>query len=306
VSEQLKHLLSIDQLNASILKTIFTTADQFVENNQLIHQPLLENTVIANLFYEPSTRTRCSFELAAKYLNATVLNLDINTSAVSKGESVLDTLLNLQAMGVNMFVLRHQQEGLAAELSEKLGPNVAMINAGDGCHAHPSQALLDLYTIRKHKPDFTSLSVVIVGDVKHSRVARSQIAGLQMLGVKDIRLIAPKELLPNDFASESVRVYEDIAQGLENADVVITLRLQKERMFKANIPDNNMYFQTYGLTKERLKQAKPDAIVMHPGPINRGVEIASDVADGVQSVILQQVTFGVAVRMAIFAILSEG
>ena len=229
------------------------------------------------------------------------MNLNINTSATSKGESLLDTLHNLQAMHTDMFVVRHNQSGAAEFIAQHVAPHVSVINAGDGCHAHPTQAMLDMFTIRRHKQHFPDLRVAIVGDILHSRVARSQIQALSTLGVGEIRVIGPKTLLPADSQTLGVHVYHDMAAGLQDVDVIITLRLQFERMQGALLPSANEYFASYGLTTDKLKLAKPDAIVMHPGPINRGVEIASDVADGPQSVILEQVTHGIAVRMAVMS-----
>jgi aspartate carbamoyltransferase catalytic subunit len=219
----------------------------------------------------------------------------------TKGESLLDTLRNMESMHTDMFVVRHNQSGAAEFIAEHVAPHVSVINAGDGCHAHPTQAMLDMFTIRRHKQHFPDLKVAIVGDILHSRVARSQIQALSILGVGEIRVIGPQTLLPSDCQTLGVHVYHDMEAGLEGVDVVIMLRLQLERMTGALLPSAREYFQCYGLTEDKLKLAKPDAIVMHPGPINRGVEIASDVADGPQSVILEQVTHGIAVRMAVMS-----
>jgi aspartate carbamoyltransferase catalytic subunit len=262
---------------------------------------LLRGKTIINLFFENSTRTRSTFELAAKRLSADVMNFNINTSATSKGESLLDTLHNLEAMHTDMFVVRHNQSGAAEFIAQHVAPHVSVINAGDGCHAHPTQAMLDMFTIRRHKQDFANLRVAIIGDILHSRVARSQIQALATLGVGEIRVIGPQTLLPRESQTLGVHVYHDMESGLEGVDVVITLRLQLERMQGALLPSAREYFRCYGLTEEKLKYAKPDAIVMHPGPINRGVEIASSVADGPQSVILEQVTHGIAIRMAVMS-----
>jgi len=300
---QLKHFLTIEGLKRDLLTEIMDRAEQFssLSGRQVKKVPLLRGKTIMNLFFENSTRTRTTFELAAKRLSADVMNLNINTSATSKGESLLDTLHNLQAMHTDMFVVRHNQSGAAEFIAQHVAPHVSVINAGDGCHAHPTQAMLDMFTIRRHKKHFPDLRVAIVGDVLHSRVARSQIQALATLGVGEIRIIGPKTLLPADSQTLGVHVYHDMEQGLEDVDVIITLRLQFERMQGALLPSAQEYFESYGLTQAKLDFAKPDAIVMHPGPINRGVEIASPVADGPQSVILEQVTHGIAVRMAIMS-----
>ena len=302
-SGQLRHFLTIEGLKQPLLTEIMDRAEQFssISNRQVKKVPLLRGKTIFNLFFENSTRTRTTFELAAKRLSADVINLNINTSATSKGESLLDTLHNLEAMHSDMFVVRHSQSGAAEFIAQHVAPHVSVINAGDGCHAHPTQAMLDMFTIRRHKQHFPDLRVAIVGDILHSRVARSQIQALAILGVGEIRVIGPKTLLPADSQTLGVHVYHDMAAGLEGVDVVIMLRLQHERMQGALLPSAREYFDCFGLTDEKLKLAKPDAIVMHPGPINRGVEIASSVADGPQSVILEQVTHGIAIRMAVMS-----
>ncbi len=260
------------------------------------------------MFFENSTRTRTTFEIAAKRLSADVINLNINTSSASKGETLLDTADNLAAMQADMFVVRHAASGAPYLIAQHLattGQNhIHVINAGDGRHAHPTQGLLDMYTIRHYKQDFTQLTVAIVGDVLHSRVARSQIHALTTLGVPEVRVIAPKTLLPSGIERLGVRVFNDMKEGLRGVDVVMMLRLQNERMQSALLPSAQEYFKSYGLTMDKLALAKPDAIVMHPGPMNRGVEIESTVADGSQAVILPQVTFGIAVRMAVMTMLA--
>ena len=265
--------------------------------------PLLRGKTVVNLFFEPSTRTLTTFELAAKRLSADVLKINVNASATSKGESLLDMLRNLEAMYCDMFVVRHAESDAAHFIASHVEPHISVINAGDGSHAHPTQALLDMFTIRQVKGEFAPLTVAIVGDVMHSRVARSQIHALTTLGVSECRVIAPKTLLGNSVNSLGVHVYHDMEEGIKGADVIIMLRLQKERMQSALLPSEHEYFKRYGLTTEKLSFAKPDAIVMHPGPINRGVEIESEVADGPQSVILQQVSNGIAVRMAVMSML---
>jgi aspartate carbamoyltransferase catalytic subunit len=256
------------------------------------------------LFFEPSTRTRTTFEIAAKRLSADVVNLNIATSSQTKGETLLDTVANLTAMHADMFVVRHAQSGAAHLIARHVGPHIHVINAGDGRHAHPTQALLDMFTIRHYKGDFTHLRVAIVGDILHSRVARSEIHALTTLGVPEVRVIGPRTLLPRFVETLGVQVFHDMEAGLRDVDVVVMLRLQNERMNGALLPSAGEFFKHYGLTLEKLARAKPDAIVMHPGPMNRGVEIDSAVADGRQSVILPQVTFGIAVRMAVMAILA--
>ena len=302
-SGKLKHFLTIEGLKRDLLTDIMDRAEQFssLSGRQVKKVPLLRGKTIMNLFFEDSTRTRTTFELAAKRLSADVMSLNINTSATSKGESLLDTLHNLQAMHADMFVVRHNQSGASEFIAQHVAPHVSVINAGDGCHAHPTQAMLDMFTIRRHKQHFPDLCVAIVGDVLHSRVARSQIQALAILGVGEVRIIGPQTLLPTDSQTLGVHVYHDMEKGLKDVDVVITLRLQFERMQGALLPSPQEYYESYGLTQAKLDLAKPDAIVMHPGPINRGVEIASSIADGPQSVILEQVTHGIAVRMAVMS-----
>lgn len=302
---ELLHLLTIEGLPASILTLILDTAESFTGvTEREIKKSRCYEVNRYSIFFEPSTRTRTTFEIAAKRLSADVLNLNIAVSAQSKGEALLDTVNNLSAMHADMFVVRHSQSGAAHMIASHVKPDIHVINAGDGRHAHPTQALLDMFTIRRYKQDFHNLRVAIVGDILHSRVARSQIHALSTLGVPEIRVVAPKTLLPNKVERLGVHVYHDMEKGLRDVDVVIMLRLQNERMQGANLPSNEEYFKYYGLTPEKLAKAKPDAIVMHPGPMNRGIEIDSVVADGGQSVILPQVTFGIAVRMAVMSILA--
>ncbi len=300
----MRHFLSISELSHAQLTHILNIAESFtgVDGQAVKKVPLLRGKTIVNLFFEPSTRTRTTFELAAKRLSADVLNINVGTSATTKGESLLDTLFNLEAMNVDTFIVRHPESGAADFMANHVAPHVSIINAGDGRHAHPTQAMLDVFTIRKYCQDFSQLSVAIVGDILHSRVARSQIEALNILGVKEVRVVAPKTLLPASVEQLGVTSYQNCRQGLSDVDVIIMLRLQKERMQGAFIPSEREYFQLYGLTSERLALARPDAIVMHPGPINRGVEISSEVADGPKSVILEQVNYGIAVRMAILSI----
>ena len=303
---KLQHLLTTEGLPAPILLKILDTAESFVGVTQrdIKKVPLLRGKAIFNLFFEPSTRTRTTFEIAAKRLSADIVNLNIAASSQAKGETMLDTVNNLSAMNADMFIVRHSQSGAAHLIARHVRPEIHVINAGDGRHAHPTQALLDMFTIRRYKKDFHNLRVAIVGDILHSRVARSQIHALTTLGVPEVRVISPKTLLPTKVERLGVHVYHDMEQGLKDVDVVLMLRLQNERMLGARLPSAEEYFKHYGLTQEKLALAKHDAIVMHPGPMNRGIEIDSAVADGKQSVILPQVTFGIAVRMAVMAILA--
>jgi len=300
---RLKHFLTTEGLPKELLTEILDIAESFaaLPGRPVKKVPLLRGRIITNLFFETSTRTRTTFELAAKMLSADVLNFNIAVSATSKGETLLDTLRNLEAMHSDMFVVRHNASGAAHFIARHAAPGVSVINAGDGRHAHPTQAMLDMFTIRKHKGDFTPLKVAIVGDILHSRVARSQIHALNTLGVTEVRVIGPRTLLPTEARALGVHVYHSLEEGVKDVDVVIMLRLQKERMDGALLPSEHEYFNLYGLTDERLENAKPDAIVMHPGPINRGVEMDSSVADGPRSVILQQVSYGIAVRMAVMS-----
>ncbi len=305
---RLRHLLSIEGLPKKILNQILDTAESFVgvAEREVKKVPLLRGKTVCNLFFENSTRTRTTFEIAAKRLSADVISLNVNTSSQSKGETILDTVDNLIAMHADMFVVRHSQSGAAHFIARHVPNHIHVINAGDGRHSHPTQGLLDVFTVRKYKPDLHNLRVAIVGDVLHSRVARSEIHALTTLGVPEVRVIAPKTLLPAQVEKLGVHVFHDMKAGLKDVDVVMMLRLQNERMNGAMLPSAQEYFKTYGLTQEKLSLAKPDAIVLHPGPMNRGVEIDSSVADGVQSVILPQVTYGIAVRMAVMAMLSGG
>ena len=303
---ELIHLLSIEGLPPSVLHHILDTAGTFlsVNDREVKKVPLLRGKCVFNLFFENSTRTRTTFEIAAKRLSADVINLDIARSSAAKGESLLDTIANLSAMHADMFVVRHSESGAPYLIAQHCAPHVHVVNAGDGRHAHPTQGLLDMYTIRHFKRDFTQLTVAIVGDIVNSRVARSDIHALTTLGVPEIRAVGPKTLVPGDLAAMGVRVCHDMREGVRDADVIIMLRLQNERMNGAVLPSAAEFSMNYGLTADKLALAKPDAIVMHPGPINRGVEIDSVVADGAQSVILPQVTFGIAVRMAVMSIIA--
>ena len=305
---QLKHFITTEGLSKALLTEIIETADSFADMSahQVKKVPLLRGKTVVNLFFESSTRTLSTFELAAKRLSADVLNLNISTSSTSKGETLKDTLQTLEAMHSDMFVVRHSDSGAAHFIAEHVTPNVAVINAGDGRHAHPTQAMLDMLTIKRHKGDFSPLVVAIVGDILHSRVARSQIHALRTLGAAEIRVIAPTTLLPKNIEALGVKVFTNMQAGLKDVDVVMMLRLQKERMQSALLPSESEFYKLFGLTNEKLKHAKPDAVVMHPGPINRGVEIESAVADGPKSLILDQVTNGIAVRMAVMSMSMSG
>lgn len=304
---KLHHFLTLEGLKHHHLMEILEVADRFVDpmTKQISKVPNLHGKTIMNLFFEPSTRTLTTFEIAEKRLSADVVNLNIATSSTKKGETLLDTLWNLQAMMADVFVVRHSESGAAHFIAKHVAPHVHVINAGDGQHAHPTQAMLDMFTIRKHKGDIFDLKVAIIGDIQHSRVVRSQIQALSILEAREIRVIGPKTLMPSHPEALGVHVYEDIEKGLDGVDVIINVRLQNERMKSALLPSEKEFFNLYGLTKQRLKLAKPDAIVMHPGPVNRGVEIDSEVADGEQSVILEQVTYGIAVRMAVMSIIID-
>ena len=311
---ELIHLITLEGLPTEIISAILDRAAPFTEiaEREVKKVPLLRGKSVFNLFFENSTRTRTTFEIAAKRLSADVINLNINTSSTTKGETLLDTVDNLAAMQADMFVVRHASSGAPVLIAQHLAAtgreHIHVVNAGDGRHAHPTQGLLDMYTIRHYKGDFRQLAVAVVGDVLHSRVARSQIHALATLGVPDIRVIGPKTLLPTGVehmvGGRAIHIHHDLREGLRGVDVVMMLRLQNERMQGALLPSPQEYFKSYGLTPERLAVAKPDAIVMHPGPMNRGVEIDSAVADGRQAVILPQVTFGIAVRMAVMAMLA--
>ncbi|MDA0873241.1 MAG: aspartate carbamoyltransferase catalytic subunit [Proteobacteria bacterium] len=302
---KLKHLLSTDGLSREIIIEIFDMAESFlkISSRDVKKVPLLRGKTVCNLFFENSTRTRTTFEIAAKRLSADVINLDVPTSSQSKGESILDTVNNLIAMGADIFVIRHGTPRIPELIAQNVGNDVHIINGGDGNHAHPTQGLLDTFTIRRFKKDFSELKVAIVGDIKHSRVARSEICALSTLRVPEIRIIGPENLMPDDLDHLNLIHFNNLNRGLKNVDVIMMLRLQKERMDDGDIPSEEEYFKQYGLKREHLKIAHPDAIIMHPGPINRGIEIESEVADSKQSVILSQVTYGIAIRMAVMTML---
>lgn len=298
-----KHLLGIKELSPDEINLILDTSSGFrdVLSRDIKKVPPLRGKTVVSLFFEPSTRTRTSFALAAKRLSADVVNFSVTTSSVVKGESLIDTALTIQSLGADFVVIRHSSSGVPHFLSEQL--NMSIINAGDGANEHPTQALLDLFTIRSHKNSIEGLTVAIIGDIAHSRVAKSNIYGLTKLGAR-VRVICPPTLMPAEIEELNVRVFHSIEEGLKDTDVVMTLRLQLERQAKGFLPSFEEYFHLYGLTSERMSLAKDDAIVMHPGPMNRGIEIDSKVADGPQSVILEQVTNGIAVRMAVLYLLA--
>ena len=296
----LNHMLSMDVFDQSILTYLLDRSESFLpacKKNEII--PACTGQVIVNLFFESSTRTRNSFEIAAKRLNAIVLSPDMQQSATQKGELLIDTIRNFEAMDARLLIVRHSDNNLAQFLASELNSGTPVVNAGDGSNEHPTQAIVDLLTIRQHFPNFSDLTVAIIGDIVHSRVARSLITGLRIMGVKRIRIIAPEAFMPNESDIQHVDQFSAIDAGLEDVDVIYTLRIQKERFDTTQHPDDGEYFKSFGLTQERLKIAKPTAIVMHSGPIIRGVEIESVVADGPQSVILQQTQNSVAARMAV-------
>ena len=304
-SKKLQHLLSIKELDKKIIEQIFNDADKFLEKKdiKLDDRTSLNGKTVCNLFFENSTRTQTTFEIAAKRLSANVINLDIATSSQSKGESILDLINNLIAMSVDIFVIRHSEPGIPELIAKNIKSNAHIINAGDGNREHPTQGLLDAFTIRKFKKKFSKLKVAIVGDIEHSRVAKSEISILSTLGTKEIRVIGPKALMPTNINDLNVNVFHTMEEGLKDVDVIMMLRIQKERMSNKTVPSESEYFKSFGLNQERLKIANNDALVLHPGPINRGVEIESDVADGKQSVILNQVKNGIAIRMAVMVMM---
>jgi aspartate carbamoyltransferase catalytic subunit len=299
----LRHLITLEGLAREALMAILDRAERY---RRLPGQPAYEGrelagVTLANLFFEPSTRTRASFDLASRRLGAHVLNLDLHSSSRAKGESMLDTIYTLEAMNTDVFVIRDSEAGMPEFLIDHVAPHVSVISAGEAHLSHPTQGLLDVLTIRTHKRRFTGLKVAIVGDIKHSRVARSAATALGTLGTTDLRLVAPQALLPEEAEFRGAQRFTRIEDGIAGADVVMMLRIQKERMAQAAALDDAAYFKDFGLTAQRLKLAAPSVLVMHPGPMNRGVEISSEVADGPRSVIREQVNNGVAVRMAVLA-----
>jgi aspartate carbamoyltransferase catalytic subunit len=303
---ELRHLITLAELSREHLELIIEHATRYLTppGRPAARDDTLKGRTVANLFFEPSTRTRASFELAAKRLNAHVLNLDVNMSSRAKGESIMDTIFTLQAMQVDIFVVRDASSGVPARIAQQVAPHVCVLNAGESDMSHPTQGLLDLMTIQRHKGDVREISVAIVGDIRHSRVARSAYQALTKFDVGELRLVGPPELLPSDDDFTGAVRCTELADGIAAADVVMGLRVQRERFAElSEIPDPQEYHRRFGLTQERMKLAKPAAIVMHPGPMNRGVEIEGAVADGPQSVIQEQVTNGVAIRMAVLALI---
>jgi aspartate carbamoyltransferase catalytic subunit len=291
------HILGISDLSAEDIIQVLKTAESMkvVSTRNVKKVPTLKGITVVNLFFEPSTRTRASFEIAEKRLSADVLNLSLNQSSVQKGETLLDTIRNLKSMGASIIVIRHPMSGAPWLLAKEI--DCSIINAGDGSHEHPSQALIDLFTVKEIKKNIKGLNVVIVGDILHSRVARSNIWGFNKLGA-NVSVVGPPTVIPEDITQLNVKKYYSIEDSLDGADVIIMLRIQRERQNRNLFPSMREYSKFYGLTKERLDLAKDDAIVMHPGPINRGIELSSEIADNARSVILEQVSNGIAVRMA--------
>jgi len=302
LSGRLRHLLTLRGLDRATLTRLMDRAEGYLSapGTPVARNRRLAGRTVANLFFEPSTRTRASFELAAKRLGADVLNLDVNMSSRKKGESILDTIYTLQAMQVDLFVVRDASAGVPAYIARHVDDHVSVLNAGEGNVAHPTQGLLDLLTIRQCKGDFANLKVAIVGDVAHSRVARSAADGLVTMGVGELRLVAPRSLMPSADSFPGAALVTRLDEGIRDADVVMALRIQRERIGSLeDIPGIDEYYQRYGISEQRMRSAAPEAIVMHPGPMNRGIEIESSLADGPRSVITRQVTNGLAVRMAI-------
>lgn len=307
-SGRLRHLLTVQGLSRELIVELLDRAERFLSDpgTPPIRSDHLAGRTVSNLFFEPSTRTRASFELAAKRLGADVINLDVNTSSRKKGESILDTIYTLQAMQVDAFVVRDASAGVPAYIARHVDEHVSVLNAGEADVSHPTQGLLDLLTIRQHKPHFADLTVAIVGDIAHSRVARSAAHGLEIMGVGELRLVSPPALAPSRDSVPTAKILTDIDAGLRGADVVMALRIQRERIGSLDgIPGVDEYFAHYGINKQRLRSAAPDAIVMHPGPMNRGIEIESALADSGRSVITRQVTNGVAVRMAVLSAIAD-
>ena len=304
-ASRLQHLLTLEGMPRAQLVSLLDRAQQFVDHGD--RRDALAGTAICTLFFEPSTRTRLSFQLAAQRLGADVLNFDVSTSSTRKGETARDTLKTIEAMGVRGFVIRHHDDGAVAALAAAADPGTALVNAGDGRSAHPTQGLLDMLTLRQAKgDDFRRLKVLIVGDVLHSRVARSDLHALQALGTGEVRVCGPQSLLPDPATLSCCTVSHDLDAALEGVDAVMMLRLQRERMDDGLVESLDDYHRQYGLTASRLRRADPEAVVLHPGPINRGVEITDEVADGPQSRVLTQVSNGVATRMAVLEALLGG
>jgi aspartate carbamoyltransferase catalytic subunit len=304
-SLKIKHLLGLQEVSADDIRIILDNAAEFrkVLDRKVKTLPTLRGVTVVNLFFEDSTRTRVSFELAEKRLSADIVNFTSSGSSVKKGETILDTLKNIEAMKIDVVVIRHRGTGVPKFLMEHT--DAVIVNAGDGAHEHPTQALLDIFTMEKHLGNLKGKTVTIVGDIKHSRVARSDIWGLNALGA-NVRLCGPSTLMPRNTGMFPVEVFSDVRKAVDGADAVIALRLQKERMDDSLLPSIREYRNFYGITKQTLERAKDNVLIMHPGPINRGVELDSDIADGSNSVILEQVTNGVAVRMSVLFLLTSG
>lgn len=296
----MKNLLSVNDLNSGLIENLLNRAEELRKEVIIPNKSLstLRDVLITHLFFEPSTRTQYSFSVAGMRLGALVLNPHMGSSSTVKGESLLDTVSSFIAMGSQIIVIRHSESGVPAWIANEIKQQACIINGGDGTNEHPSQALLDLLTIKQNKADFASLKIAIIGDILHSRVAHSLIAILQIMGCREIRLIGPQQLMPQEILSKNVVTIDSVREGIDGVDVIVTLRIQRERMEKQDVPNAQDFFSHYGLTSKLLTLA-PNAIVLHPGPINRGIEIESAVADGPQSRILQQIQNGVAVRMAI-------
>lgn len=305
----LRHLLTLDGLGRNLLERLLDRAEHLLTPTGAVpaRSDSLAGRAVANLFFEPSTRTRASFDLAGKRLGADVLNLDVNTSSRKKGESILDTIYTLQAMQVDVMVVRDASAGVPAYITRNVNEHVCILNAGEADVSHPTQGLLDLLTIRRHKPEFSNLAVAVVGDIAHSRVARSAAHGLHTMGVGELRLVSPPALAPDADEMPYARILDNLEEGLKDADVVMALRIQRERIGNLDgIPGIDEYFANFGISHERMRIAKSDAIVMHPGPMNRGIEIEGSLADSPQSVITEQVTNGVAIRMAVLEHVCKG
>ncbi len=304
----LRHLLTLENLDREIVANLLDRAESYLRpaGEPPARDQALAGRTVANLFFEPSTRTRASFELAAKRMSADVLNLDVNMSSRKKGESVLDTIYTLQAMQIDIFVVRDASAGIPALIAGEVQPHVSVLNAGEASVSHPTQGLLDIMTIRQHRSDFENLSVAIIGDIAHSRVARSACQALRTMGTRDIRLVTPAGLAPDPGHYPGALITQEMDEGIANADVLMALRIQRERIDNdAELISAGEYHDSYGITEAQLAKAHPNAIVMHPGPMNRDVEIAASVADGPKSVINRQVTNGLAIRMAILATVIE-
>jgi aspartate carbamoyltransferase catalytic subunit len=305
---RLRHLITLEGLPRTLIERLLSRAQHFIRplGAPPARSSTLAGVTVANLFGEPSTRTRGSFELAANRLGADVINLEVHLSSRSKGETILDTVFTLQSMQIDVLVMREAESGVPGHVARHVAPHVSVLSAGESHLSHPTQGLLDALTVRQRKGRFEKLTIAIVGDIAHSRVARSAAQAFTTLGVGSLRLVAPPELMPGREEFVGCQRAHSLEEGIRGADVVMMLRIQRERMTNGTVPEGSAYFRDFGLTPERLRLAKADAIVMHPGPMNRGVEIDSRVADGPQSVIQQQVTNGVALRMAVLEAVTEG